>query len=403
MGERAPILIARKGIEIIFGLVTFAVLAHTLTKEQFAIYGLVFGFVAILRLTALPGLGTAVTQAFARGLTGGFRPVVKLSLLGSFIGAAIMLGGSGWHFYVGDLMTGQTLLVAAVCFPFVVGLTFWRNAAMGSERYGRLLRFDGFSSALKCGAVILCAYLIPGLLFPVVMAAFIAPALINVVATIGQLRNETTDTDLEPRSIEYGIRTTIYQLPTVLGQQLDKLVLFYAIAPEALATYIVALRIPEVARTVIGETNSTLGPVFARERNYSRSLHYFSLKLWSLYGLVSAAGALFVVPYLLPVLAGNDYTEAIPYAQIMTVGVAMGYLGDIQFRYIKSHLHSRNFFSVTMTKAIVDCVLILGLGYCFGLAGIVAAYVLKNLGYTAITNTVIRFKYLNVPAATRTG
>jgi len=402
MSKRAPILIVRKGIEVLFGLVTFAILTRTLTKEQFAIYSLVFGFVSILRLTALPGLGTAVSQAFARGLPGGFRRAVKLSLLGSFIGAIIMLGGAWRHFYVEEVTTGQALLVAGVCFPLVVGLKFWRNAAMGSERYGRLLWFDSLSSALKCGAVILCAYLFPGLLFPVVIAAFIAPALINVVATIEQLFNVASDAEREPSSVEYGIRTTIYQLPTVLAQQLDKLLLFYFVSPEALAVYTVALRIPELARTVVGETNATLGPVFAREHIYTRSLHHFSLKLWLLYGVVSTAGALFVVPYLLPMLAGKSYTGAVSYGQIMTVGVALGYLGDIQFRYIKSHLHSQIFFTITMTKAVFDCVLILGLAYYFGLAGVVAAYVLKNLGYTAITNAVIRFRYLKVKASPRT-
>lgn len=396
MSGRAPILITRKGIETVFGLLTFAVLARTLTKEQFAIYSLVFGFIAVLRLTALPGLGTAVSQAFARDLQGGFRHTVMLSFIGSLFGAVIMIGLAWWHFQFEDVATGQVLLVVAVFFPPLAGLMFWRNAAAGSERYRRLLWFDGLSSALKCGAVFACAYVFPGILFPVVIAALIAPALINFVATVSQLRSVQPDAGRESNSVEYGIRTTFYQLPTVLAQQLDKVALFYFIAPEALAVYAVALRIPELARTVVGETNATLGPVFARKNVYTKALHRFSLKLCLLYCVVSAVGAILVVPYLLPMLAGDSYMEAVPYAQIMTIGVALGYLGDIQFRYIKSHLHSRNFLTVTLFKALFDCVLILGLTYYFGLVGVVAAYALKNLGYSAITNVVIRYNYLEV-------
>lgn len=396
MSKRAPILITRKGIEILFGLVTFAILARTLTKEQFAIYSLILGFVSILRLTALPGLGTAVLQAFARGLSGEFRYIVKLSFFCSFFGAVMMLGVAWWHFCNDDIVTSQTLLVAAIFFPFVVGLTLWRNAAVGDECYLRLLWFDSFTSILKCAAIIICAYFFTGALIPVVIAAFIAPGLVNVLATLGQLRKESIGTGRESNSVEYGIRTTIYQLPTVLAQQLDKLALFYFISPEAMAIYAVALRIPELARTVVGETNATLGPVFAREKIYTRSLYHFSLKLWLLYSGISVAGALFVVPYLLPMLAGESYKGAVFYAQIMTVGVALGYLGDIQFRYVKSHLHSQSFFKITIATALFDCVLILGLAYYFGLAGVVSAYVVKNFGYTMITNTVIRFNYLKV-------
>ena len=396
MSKRSPYLVIRKVIEMLFGLVTFAILVRMLTKEQFAIYSLIFGFIAIVRLTALPGLGTAVSQAFARSLPGGFGRAVKLSLQGSFIGSIIILGSAWWHFNLEDSATGEALFVTALCFPLVVGLTFWRNAAAGAEQYGRLLCFDSLSAALKSASVILCAYFYPGVLYPVVIAALVAPALINIVATIVQFSSLPSDAEREPDSIEYGIRTTIYQLPSVLAQQLDKFVLFYFISPEALAIYTVALRIPELARAVVGETIATLGPVFAREPNYSRTLHYFSLKLWLFYGVLSIIGALFIVPYLLPILTGNNYMEAVPYAQFMTVGVALGYLGSIQFRYVKSHLHGRSFLVVTMATAICNCLLILGLAYYFELAGVVVAYVLKNLCHSVITNAVIKFKYLKV-------
>ena len=395
MGKRAPILIARKGIEILFGLGTFAILARTLPKEQFAIYSLVFGFIAILRLTSLPGIGTAVSQAFARSFPGGFRDAVKISFTGSLAGSLILLLAAWWHFQNEAFITGQVLIVTAICFPLVTGLTFWRNAAAGSERYFRLFVFDGLTSATKFFGVALCAYMIPGVLFPVVCASLLAPSLINVIATSDQLRGLSPNADRERESVVYGVRTTIYQLPSVLAQQLDKFVLFYFISPEALAVYAVALRIPELSRTVVGETNATLGPVFAREKEYTPFLYRFSFKLWLVFLCISVAGAMLIVPYLLPLLAGTNYSGSVFFAQIMTVGVALGYLGDIQFRYIKSHLHSQNYLRITLCSALLNGVLILSLAYFFGIVGVVAAYVLKSLGYTVITNAVIRFKYLN--------
>jgi O-antigen/teichoic acid export membrane protein len=397
MSARASILIARQGVVMLLGLVTFSILTRTLSKEQFALYKLVFGFVAILRLTTLPGLGTAVTQAFARGRFGGFRRAVMLSVAGSLIGSLAMLFGAWFQFREGNAGSGTVYLSVAACFPLVAGLMYWRNAIVGMERYHRLLWFDSLSAALKSGAVIACAYFIPGALLPVVIAMLVAPGLVNVAATIEQLRTVPSDAAGEPRSIEYGVQTTIYQVPTLLAQQLDKIALFYFISPAALAAYAVALRIPELARTVVCEANATLGPLFARQSSYSGELRSFSVKLWLLYGGVSIAGALFVVPVLLPLLAGDAYAESIPYAQIMTVGAALSYLGDIQFRYVKSHLHSRSFLAITGAKAFFDCILILALAYSFGLKGVVCAYVLKNLGYTAITSTVVRAKYTKVP------
>ncbi len=396
MSKGAPILISRRVLQIVFGLLTFAVLARSLTKEQFAIYSLVFGYIAVLRLTTFPGLGSAIGQAFARGFQGEFRQAVKISLAGSLLGLVVLLCGAWWHYHTGRVETGRTLLIASFLFPFVTGLMFWRNAAVGSEYYMILLWFDTLSAGLKCGSVVVCAYLFPMNLTPVMIAALAAPASVNILATISQVKEiYVKNMACEKGTIKYGLWVTIFQIPSTIVQQLDKVVLFYFISPEALAIYAVALRIPELARGFTGEANATLGPLFAREKKYTRGIHQFSFKLFIFYLSLAVIGAIFVVPYLLPILAGSKYAASIRYAQFMTVGVALGFLGDIRFRYIKSHLHRKNYFIVTFSKALFDGLIIIGFAYYFGLAGIVAAYVLKNLVFSLITTLVIRFNYLN--------
>lgn len=396
MSKGARILFIRKGVEVLFGLIVFVVLARTLSKEQFAIYTLIFAIVAIMNLTALPGLGAAVAQAFARKLPGSFRDSVKLSIFSSLIGSVLFLLIAGWYFHQGDNAMAQVLAVAAVGFPFANGLLLWRNATLGLERYVQLLWFDISTSVLKCGGIVLCVYFFPQQLLPVVIAAFFGTALVNLVATSVRLAGVRRDAGSEPNSIRYGVQTTFYQFPTVLARHLDKLVLFYFISPEAMAIYMVAQRIPDLVWTVVMETNATLAPVFAREPNYSMSLHHFTYKLWLIYLAVSAVIALFIVPYLLPMLAGSSYLEAVPVAQILVIGAALGYLGEIQLRYITSHLHSRSFLVISIGTAVSDCILIVSLAYYFGLMGVVAAFALKNLIYSLITDTVIRLKYLNV-------
>lgn len=395
MSTRAPILIARKGIEIALGLLVFAVLARTLSKEQFATYSLLFGVIAILRLTALPGLGTAVTQSYARGRFGNFLSATLISVLGSLVGSSILVGAAVWHFHIDDEQTGSVLLWAAALFPLFSGLQFWKNAFVGRERYHRLFWYDSASAILKCGAVLFCAYAFPGALIPVVLSVMLAPVAVNVLATATEVRQRKERTEGENGAIPYGVKTSVYQVPPVVAQHLDKLALFYLISPEALAVYAVALRIPDLARAVVGETNATLGPLFARQSTYTVALQRFSVRLWLVYLGISVAGAVFVVPYLLPLLAGERYADSVGYAQVMTIGVAMGYLGDIQFRYVKSHLHGRAYLMITSATAVADSVLILALAYLFGLGGVVWAYFIKNITYTVITSIVMRTHYLN--------
>ena len=401
MSKGAPFLVARKGIEVSFGLVTFAVLAHTLTKTQFAIYSLIFAFLAIARLTSFPGLGSAMAQAVARGRLGGFRRAQSISFLGAMIGSAILLGVAWWHFDGVTSEVGEAFIIAALCFPLFAGITFWKPALIGAERYGRLLWFDGFGPALKCGAIVACAFLFPGLLYPIVIAALLAPAAVNIIATWDILRILPKDAAREEGGIKYGLRISLYQLPAVIAAQLDKIVLFYFIAPEALAVYAVALRIPELARAVVGAINTTLAPVFARAESYTPEISRFSWKLWLLYMGISVLGAIFVIPWLLPLLSGPAYSDAVFFAQIMTIGVAFSYLSNIQFRFIRSRLDSAMYLKATLASALIDSVLILGLAFLFGLSGVIAAYILKGLIRSLFIERMMVKKYLQPADARR--
>lgn len=390
MGRRAPLLLLRKIIEIAFGLVTLAVLARTLSQQEYAIYSLLFSYVAIARLTALPGLGQAVTQSFARGARGIYRPAVRLSLLGAVVGTVLISIGGWWHWQSGEVELGQMLLVTAMFFPLMGGLMLWREAAIGAEDYWWFLVFEGGSNAARGLAIIASAYLFPGMLLPVVLAALAAPAITNVIATLVRIGGTPGSGQIEVGAIRYGLEVSAYQLPTVISQNLDKIFLFHLISPQALAIYVVAQRIPELARALVGDTNATLGPLFARAHGYTAGMQAFSLRLWSVYLAVSAFGALVVVPFALPLLAGDGYADAVVLSQIMTAGIALEYLGNIQFRFVKSQMDSKSFLNITLLTSIMGIALIVALGLLWGLWGVVAAYVLKGACYSLITNHVVQ-------------
>jgi len=390
MVRRAPFLITRKVLETVLNLATFAILARTLTVEAFGIYTIVFVFVAVLRLTSIPGLGTAIAQSFARRHGGGFRRAVAVSISGSLFGSVVLSIGSWWYLADGEIDKGHALLVAAAFFPLLSGLLYWRNAAVGSEHYVRLLFYDVAAAAVRLAGVAACAFQFDGALLPIVIAALGGHAAVNVLATLHQMRLSVRGQGMEHQSLNYGLLTTAYQVPSIISEHLDKAVLFFLFSAETLAVYAVAMRIPQLARVLVGEANATLGPVFARQKDYSPELRRFSIGLSILYMAIAVVGTLLVIPVVLPLLAGQSYGSAVPYAQLMMLGVALGFLGDVQFRFIKSQLDSRSFLHITVGSTVVNVPLVLALGYGFGLSGVVAAYILRYLSYTLICTFVVR-------------
>lgn len=384
-GRRAPIMLVRKGIEVASGLAIFAILARELSQEAFAIYSLVLGVLGIFRATALPGLGVAQAQAFARGKPGFFPKAVRYAFAGSVAGALMLLLVGSWHILADDPATGYSFAVASLCFPARMGLTLWRNARMGQERYISLLMLDGTSAISRAAAVAAVVYLFEEPLIAAVAAAMLAPGLINAFATYLTVREVPRNAEVEQGALGYGWRTSLYELPALVTQQLDKIILFYFFSPQSLALYMAALRVPAVMQNAMGEAYAVLGPAFARSGRYTKQIARFANLLSVAILIALSAVAVFVLPYLLPLLAGPKYVDAVPYAQVLTVGVALGQLGRIQFRFIKSQLDSRTFFQITLIRSGLELALFASLGLAFGLNGIVAAYVLNNLGLPIIT------------------
>tara|TARA_R110002012_G_scaffold220384_2_gene391879 strand:- start:2175 stop:3335 length:1161 start_codon:yes stop_codon:yes gene_type:complete len=374
-------------------MATFAVLARALSPENFAIYTLILGLISFVRLTSLPGIGNALAQSFARGHRGDFGRAVILSAKTSLLGMLVLAIAAWWHMYTGDSNMASALLAASIGFPLYSGFLYWRNTLVGDEQYWRLLFFDSASFTLRSIAVSVCAFTFPQYIFIVIILALLAPGLVNLFATFWQARQIPASASREPDALRYGIKVSMYEIPSLAVQQLDRIALFYFISPEALAIYSVAVRIPQLLQAMIGEAIAVLGPVFARRENYDRSLHRFTFLITVTLLIACLLFSLIAIPYILPILTGQKYGESILYAQILTTGIATGTIGQIYFRYVKSKLDSKAFLQITLSQAAIDGPTILLLTFYFGIKGAVAAFILKGVTISLITSFVIYRKY----------
>lgn len=393
MAHRAPLLLMRKAAEVAFGIVVFAVMTRTLSKEQFAVYTLVMGYVATARITSLTGLGNALSQAFARGHYGDFTRTLKLSSLGSLGGAAILSALGAWHLWGVDAVTGWCLVAAAVCFPLYSSTQFWRNAAVGSDRFFYLMVMDTVVALVRAVAILATLALAPDATALVVAASLAAPGIIHLIGTMIQKAALSGPQISEDETLSYGTKVSFYDLPTIIAKQSPQLALFYLISPEALAVYAVAMRIPALLEIVLGESTATLGPVFARQSKFTRSMGVFSHWLAVLYMALAVLVALLVVPHLLPILAGAEYSDAIVISQVLTIGIALGTLGRIKFRFLKSRMDSRTFLHLTTINGSTELLVTLALTAIFGLPGTVAAFLIKALASSLVTSAIVGKRY----------
>jgi O-antigen/teichoic acid export membrane protein len=380
-------------IQLGMGLTATYFLARSMSKDVFGEYNMVLNMVGILTIFSLSGLNNSIMQAVARGYTGTYRATVPIAFGSSFLGSTTLLGAGTWYWMQGQAQLGQGLLVAAVLFPFAHGLVQWKSVVTGSGKFGQLLIHDGLTSILSSGLIIAAVLKYRGQYVIPIILALIVPAIYNVVLTVAKYRQIPADAPVEKENFLYGIKTTFYSGLGAIGTNLDRVLLFFFLSPAALAVFVAAGRIPDLLSGTMQDVSAVLAPRMAKHESYTKQLDRIFGVLSLTYGIVIVLFGFTGMPYVVTFLFGNNYTDAIPYAQALTCSVAIGHLANLRFRYIRSKIDARGFRDVTLISSAVRLGAFLLLVPPFGLVGAVISTFIYRLALMGVVRVVIKRHY----------
>lgn len=365
-------------------------LARTMSKDAFGEYNMVLNAIGIAGLTSLTGLNNSLMQAVARGFMGTYRSVVPVAFGSSFLGSLGLLVMSGWYLADSQSQIALGFLAAAVLFPLAYGLTQWKSVVIGQERFHELLLHDGGSSVLTYGSVIATVFFWPGnYVFPL-LVTLLVPAICNLIITALKYRQIPFDAGVEHQNIRYGIRTTLYSGLGAIGSNLDRVLVFSFISPAALALYIAASRIPDLLAGAMQDVSAVIAPRLAKHESYTKRVDRIFTVISMIYGLAIFALAFLAIPLLIPFLFGDNYADAIPYAQALTCSVAIGNQANMRFRFIRSRIDERGFRDITLFSSAVRLVAFVALVPAFGIIGAIVAIFIYRLALVGIVRIVIK-------------
>ncbi len=381
---------------MILGVVATYFLAHSLSKESFGEYHFILNFIGILSIFALPGLCDSVMQSVARGgFSGTYRYAVILAFICSFLGTLILAGLGWWYLAEGSNNLATGFFIAAAIFPFMHGLIQWKAVKTGEENFLAFLKLEGSSAFVMYFLMISAILLFPGsFLLPLAVLCAV-PALLNLVMTIHKLRRTPCGNkqEIEPGAIAYGLKTTFYGAFNIIAKHVDKLLLFFFLSPASLALFVAADRLAELVRNATQDIAVVLGPRFAKHSHYSKRVDNV-LKLFSL--IIGGGIILFsftLLPWVVTLIFGSDYEQAIPYAQALMCSVAIGNLGTLRFRFIRSRLDSTSFRNVTIITSLVRISFSLFLIPLWGLTGAVISVFIYRIAMTITVGLVMKYRY----------
>ena len=381
----------------LLGLVSLYFVVRHLSQTDFGQYQFAAVVVAALAFMALPGLDNAVMQSVARGSRTLYRRATRAALWGSLAGAA-MLAAAALVLQSHRPEAFLPLLTAAAFFPAYTGLTQWKSVLLATQRFPAWAVTESLVSLVTHGLLIAAVLLDVRPLWVFVALYFGPGSLMNLTASLlCWARMERSDADGTKDLFRYGLGASAVTMVSVVAEQVERIAIFLILSPAALAVYLAGDRLAELIRSVAQDGAAVLAPRFARMTAYEGKVERAVWLICIAAGLGILIFAFTLAPPLLLWIFGADYSPSVPYAQWLLVSVAVGNVGQFQFRFIRSQMDGESFRTVTLWTSGLRIVAGVGLVYGFGVWGAVAAVFLHRLALSLLSSAVIRRRYRTVP------
>lgn len=380
-------------IQRLLGLANLYLIVRHFPIETFGYYQFIFVALNIISIFSLPGLDNAIMQAVSRDLVPPFRKAAKAALAGACLGSIALIAATMALSKFRPTDFAPLAAAAILSIPYF-GLTQWKSLLLGKSQFNKLSYLEILTTFITSSTIIISIYCEIENLSVFVALIMIPTASMNIFATIIYSPRENLTHNLAADSIYgYGISTSLVTSVSLLAENIERLILFIVMGPATLASYMAGDRLSELVRSVFQDAAAVLAPRFARMSAYSGDLERLILKICTFFGILILIFALTLAPTILMLIFGKSYEQSIPYAQALLCSVAVGNVGQFQFRYIRSQLDATSFRLITFWTSGIRIVASVILVSTLGAWGAIAVIFIHRLSLSFITSAIIRRKY----------
>lgn len=310
------------------------VVARLLSPEVYGTYRYLISLVTIVGALSLTGIGTAVTQAVARGFEGALHRGFRDSLLGSLPSSLVLLCIAGYYALQGNLAFAIGIAIAAFATPIINAAALYGSYFGGTKDFMRQMTYWTFGNSLTV-ATMIAAILFTNDLVILLGAYFGSMALGNALLYARARRYVRNDTS-EKTELRFAAHLSAISLLGTITSQIDRILIFQLLGPAQLAIYSFANAIPEQARAIVKAGSRLALPKFA-ERDFASIRATLNVRLF-IFGLIVLAGSLLyaaAAPFLF-VWLFPAYAESVPYSQAIALSLTFT-VGTIALTALQAH------------------------------------------------------------------
>ncbi len=373
----------RGGFWTATGQITNAILATGLTiafanllpKETFGLYRYVLSLAGIMAIFSLNGANTAVAQAVATGNEGVLKTSVKYQLKWNLMMATALFISAGYYFWNNNHTIAYALLVLGIFSPLTSAFNTYGAYLSGKKEFRLDNIFSVVSSIFYSAGMILVLFLSKTLI-AVILAYSLTTFFSNLFFYFKTVKLFSSEESPSKEALAYARKLTFIGFIGPIVSQIDNIILNNFWGPVQLATYSLALTIPDRLMPFAKSFVDVGFPKLAqRSREEINSVFYKRILQGLGIGVVLALGYIFLAPiifkYLMP-----KYLDAVFYSQILATGLIFA----LPIRYVGTAMAAQGRTKIILANSLVNATIRIFmfaiLGIWGGIMGLALAYAL---------------------------
>lgn len=316
-----------QAVAILLGLISLAILARVFDAKDFGHYQLVFAYLAVGRMTALPGMTQAVSKGVIKGHDYFFLLAVRKSFYWSLLGATLFSCVGLFRLVNGGESVLNWMLVISGVFLPGYALEKWDVVLISKRKFKESRQISVFNSAISLLVISLVAYLTRDIIavFTVTCVMQVVSNLIGILAARRVIEEIVPDPVVEGELFRFGWKMTGFTAFGLVVGKIDRLVLG-TLDPVMLAVYHIGARVPELIKSNVKAFLSI--PVMhwgALDRRDNILRLARSWWIFLVMGALVSAGIWGLAPWFVTALFGEQYGQAVIVTRLLslTIGLAL--------------------------------------------------------------------------------
>jgi O-antigen/teichoic acid export membrane protein len=370
-------LFINKAVSASSSFILALVFASLLPKESYGIYKYVLSIAAILSISVLPGINTALTIAIAKKREGLIKTAILTKFKWAIIGGLIAIFISGYYFYNGNSTLGISFLIIAFVNTFIDALIVYGPYLKGKKKFKTLSIYNSTHEILVSSALIICLFLTKSPVL-IILTYFLSKSIIQIFFSIFTFKKNKLNNVTDKETISYGKHLSFMNVIGMIAEHLDKILIWHLLGPAQLAIYAFAIAPVTQLKTINSVLESLIFPKLSVSKitKLKASIPKKGFKLFIIASIIVFA-YIIAAPFIYKIFF-PAYTESIIFSQIFSLTLL--FFPTMLFtQTLLTHMKKRQLYILKTLTPIFRIILVVILLPLYGIWGAIFAVLLKKI------------------------